>query len=238
MTLRASGVSHGHKITFKDLGPQISWRTVFLIEYFGPLLFHSLCYFAPAVVYQQRFEHSYVQRVAYFCVMGHYIKRELESVFVHRFSLATMPIFNLFKNCAHYWIFGGLMTAYFLYHPAYRAPFSDQTTTVLAFVFVLMELGNLQAHLTLRNLRAAGTTDRAIPHGGLFEWVSCANYTFEILAWLVFSIATNTLTGWLFLLLSTGQMLSWAMKKHGQYVKEFGSRYTTLRRAVLVPFIF
>lgn len=29
-------------LVFKDLGPQISWRTVFLIEYFGPILITGL----------------------------------------------------------------------------------------------------------------------------------------------------------------------------------------------------
>jgi len=38
---------NGDVITFKDLGPQIGWRTVFMIEYFGPILIHSICFFFP-----------------------------------------------------------------------------------------------------------------------------------------------------------------------------------------------
>jgi hypothetical protein len=48
----------------------------------------------------------------------HFMKRELESVLVHRFSKGTMPLRNIFKNSFHYHVFGGLMLAYPVYGPA------------------------------------------------------------------------------------------------------------------------
>jgi len=38
-------------VLFKDLGPQIAWRTVFIIEYLGPLLIHPLFYFGSSFIY-------------------------------------------------------------------------------------------------------------------------------------------------------------------------------------------
>jgi len=225
-------------VTFKDLGPQIAWRTVFQVEYFGPILFHSICFFLPRLVYGQKVTHNYTQTAAFSCVLLHYVKREYESVFVHRFSNGTMPAFNIVKNSFHYWILGGLNIAYFLYHPQYTGFYSNTVVNACVVVFLLAELGNLDAHITLRDLRPEGTTARAIPRGGLFGKVCCANYTYELLAWLAFCIFTRTLTGYLFLIVSTVQIAFWSLKKHQNYKREFGKEYTSLRRNILFPFIW
>lgn len=44
--LSAYGLKEGDSIVVKDLGPQISWRTVFCIEYMGPLLIHQFFFLA------------------------------------------------------------------------------------------------------------------------------------------------------------------------------------------------
>jgi len=43
--LSTYGLKSGDSIVVKDLGPQISWRTVFIVEYLGPLLIHILFVF-------------------------------------------------------------------------------------------------------------------------------------------------------------------------------------------------
>ena len=57
------------------------------------------------------------------------------------------------------------------------------------------ELSNGLTHLTLRNLRPAGTKTRAIPYGYGFNLVSCPNYTFEIIGWIVLSVMTGSYAG-------------------------------------------
>jgi len=56
-------------------------------------------------------------------------------------------------------------------------------------------LSNGKTHLTLRNLRRAGTTKRAIPYGYGFNLVSCPNYTFDSISWLAIAIITNSWNG-------------------------------------------
>lgn len=81
-------------------------------------------------------------------VLLHFIKREYESVYVHRFrygecdacdddSNDTMPLRNLPKNCFHYWILSGLFIAYYLYHPSYTAVRTTSTARLMMFVFLV-----------------------------------------------------------------------------------------------------
>ena len=236
--LTSFGLNSGDEVIFKDLGPQISWRTVFLIEYLGPILVHSALYLLPSLFYPQHtFKgHSYTQTVAFLCVLFHYVKRELETLYVHVFSLDTMPVRNIFKNSFHYWVLGGLFIAYFLYHPLYTEQHSHTTVNIAALLFVAAELGNLYCHLILRWLRPAGSKVRGIPRGFLFEYVTCANYTCELAAWLVFCLFVSTLTAWVFLLVSGAQIAQWSVKKHVALRKEFGDKVP--RRKILIPFVW
>ena len=123
-------------------------------------------------------------------VLGHYIKRELETLFVHRFSNDTMPFFNLFKNSFHYWFIFGVINMYFFLHPDYTPPkwASENTFLAIGGAFAFFEFLNLMTHITLKNLRRPGSTERGIPKGWGFDLVSCANYFWETLCWLAFAV--------------------------------------------------
>jgi len=244
--LAAAGVRDGGELIVKDLGPQVSWRTVFLTEYAGPLVIHPIIYHLPNVFYGGSVQSSKLQKYVYAMVIVHFVKRELESVFVHRFSHATMPLKNIFKNSFHYHILSGLFLAYPIYGPTYAATSPHIRGTVrsnpqflwmCAGVWLLAELSNLSAHVTLRNLRPPGTKKRAIPYGYGFNLISCPNYFFESVVWAAVAYMSGSWAAWLFWGASTAQMMSWAAKKHHTYKKEFGTEYPRQRKA-MIPFLF
>ena len=171
-------------------------------------------------------------------VVLHYMKRELETAFVHRFSSSTMPFTNVFKNSAHYYGLFGLLTMYPYMHPKYTPPAwasSDEIFYAFTALFCVFEFLNLQTHLVFSRLRKPGTTQRAIPYGWGFDIVSSANYFWESCAWLTFCIQAQVLGGYVFLLASVYQMTVWAIKKHSNYKKEFPN-YPKNRKAIY-PFI-
>lgn len=106
-------------------------------------------------------------------------------------------------------------------------------------IFVLCELGNLQCHLMLSNLRpASGSQVRPIPSGFLFDLVACPNYTFEIFSWVGFSIMTQLTLSYVFTVVGAIQMADWAMKKHQGYKKTYDKEYKSLNRKAMFPFIY
>jgi len=220
------------KLYLKDLGPQIGWKTVFHIEYAGPILFHALFYYARPLFYSNLKPFTFTQTAAFWLVVIHFLKREYETHFIHRFSLETMPVINIFKNSFHYWILSGLNIAYFLYSPEFTETKSKLVIYVAIALFLFAEFKNYKCHCILRDLRPAGTKVRGNPRGDLFEYVACANYTYELMAWLVFAFFTQTLTAYFFFLVSFSQIAVWAKKKGKALPKEpKGRKY-------LIPFVW
>jgi very-long-chain enoyl-CoA reductase len=247
VSLRSTGLAANSSIAVKDLGPQLGWRTVYVVEYLGPLLIHpALCllpalrslayWYAPAAGAQAT---SWAQQLAMALITLHFVKRELETLFVHRFSAATMPAFNIFKNSAHYWLLAGLNIAYWTYAPSAAAAAVGDWTPLLALgtaLFAVGELGNLYAHLVLRSLRATGTKTRGVPQGWMFRLVTCPNYMFEGIAWAGLCAVTMSWSTVLFTVVGVAQMAVWAKKREMRYRKEFD--HYKKKRYCMIPGVF
>ncbi|XP_063395129.1 probable very-long-chain enoyl-CoA reductase art-1 [Cydia fagiglandana] len=239
-SLKELNIQNGAKLYVRDLGPQISWKGVFLAEYAGPFFVYLWVYQRPWILYGTPSEGpSTVASVAAICWSIHYAKRLLETLFVHRFSHGTMPLRNLFKNCSYYWLFT-LYVAYHINHPLYTPPCTNCFYIGLAG-FAFCELGNLSIHILLKNLRPPGTKVRRIPvpdgnpFSALFNYVSCPNYTYEVGSWVFFTIMTQCAPAGLFAAVGFYQMAVWALGKHRNYKKEFPD-YPKSRKAI-IPFI-
>lgn len=222
-------------------GPQIAWRTVFIIEYLGPLLIPALFLFPLRPLLYFNFDTipapSDTQLLVCALLTLHFLKREYETIFVHRFSNATMPARNIFKNSAHYWALAGFNIAYWVFRPDSVAAVSEPNP-ILQYagltLFAFGEIFNFNAHLILRGLRRPGTTERGIPQGFGFNMVTCPNYMFEIIAWLGIWLASQL--NWsviIFTLVGGLQMWSWAWKKEKRYRKDFGDKYKKKRTVLL-----
>lgn len=212
-------------VVFKDLGPQVGYRTVFFWEYFGPLCTYlAVFYFSPQLHGGQALQPGLAQRLALVYHTFHYAKRIAETFLVHEFSHGTMPVANLFRNCGYYWTFAAAIS-YFINHPLYTSPPEARVKACFAAAAVC-QLLNGYSHLVLAGLRSDGSKGYKIPYSLLagFNFVTCANYMWEILGWAFFNGATQSLAGVAFMLAGAFQMADWAAKKHARLRKTFDGK--------------
>lgn len=95
---------------------------------------------------------------------------------------------------------------------------------------------NWQADSILRNLRKPGETGYKIPYGGMFNYVSGANFCGEIIEWTGFAIAGWNLPAFAFALFTFCNIGPRGAQHHQYYQQKFKD-YPTNRKAV-IPFIW
>lgn len=239
------------EVLVKDLGPQVSWRFVFMVEYFGPILLHALIiavrpYIYPSLpflpawwpyVYKEGTETglTQVQWLVFVLFQLHFIKRELETMYLHKFSANTMPAFNIFRNSFFYWVFAGVIAAYDVY-----APGSSSARTQLGLLdyagFALWfngEVCNYLVHKHLAGLRKPGGTERGIPRCIGSHLVTSPNYMFEVIAWVGVIIISRSWAVVLFILIGISYMRDWSKAKERALRQEFGDRYKPKKYTML-----
>ncbi len=94
-----------------------------------------------------------------------------------------------------------------------------------------------RCHLIQASLRNGDSKEYVIPRGFMFDYITCANYTAEIGAWLAFSAATQTLAAFMFAAAGTCQMVPWAMQKQKRLkkVRNKRSAIVSMSKFVLCP---
>lgn len=234
--LSAYGITNGATLEYKDLGPQIGYRTVFVTEYAGPIALMALYASRPSFIYgasASSAELGSTQNLYILMFIAHFVKRELETFFIHKFSRPTMPLSNIFKNSIYYWSFAAFI-GYFLCHPLYTPP-THGLEIPAAIAWAVMELGNFAVHYQLSTMRKEdGDTSRNVPKGPLFSLVSCPNYSFEIFGWVFYSLGSNLSLSWIFTAVGFLQMSEWALKKHRGYIK---TDPANKKKKALIPFL-
>lgn len=166
----------------------------------------------------------------------HYLQR----AFVYPFSLPReskpMPlvvlgsgfafnVWNAFLNAG--WL--GTLSHYS------RSWLSDPRFLAGVVVFGVGHTINRNADRALGRLRAPGETGYKVPHGGIYEWVSCPNYLGEIIEWVGWALATWSTAGLAFAVYTIANLAPRALSHHRWYRQTFPD-YPPQRKA-LIPLI-
>jgi very-long-chain enoyl-CoA reductase len=172
---------------------------------------------------------SFLQWALYLAVAIHFTKRVLECFFLHQFS-GPIDIFTTLVIASLYSFAAGLLG--WTNSTSFPAP--DVWSVLGILIFVVGISGNFLHHKLLADLRK-NSLDYFIPKGGLFEYVACPHYLFEILCWLGFALISRHFAAWLILLFVTCYLTARALRGLRWYQEKFKD-FPKDRKAIL-PFV-
>ena len=97
---------------------------------------------------------------------------------------------------------------------------------------------NLHSDYIIRHLRKPGDTRHYIPRGGMFRYVSSANYFGELVEWVGFAVLTWSWAGAVFAWWTFANLAPRANAIYENYQREFGDEFTKLKLKRMIPFIY
>ncbi|XP_044047411.1 3-oxo-5-alpha-steroid 4-dehydrogenase 2-like [Siniperca chuatsi] len=178
--------------------------------------------------------HGTARKLLLCCFMLHYFHRSFIYGFLTRGRPVPLPIV---LYAAIFCSLNGFLQGHHLLH---CAQFEDTwlTDARLAAGFLLFAVGmviNIHSDFILRSLRKPGETVYRIPHGGMFEFVSGANFFGEIVEWCGYAVASWSLPTFAFAFFTACSIGPRACQHHRDYQQRFED-YPRGRKAVL-PFL-
>ncbi len=167
----------------------------------------------------------------------HYIHRTFIYPWRMRMGNKRMPLFvalsGFSTNIAVNYL---IMRWLFTLGPEYPASWAlDPRFLAGVALFLVGFAANRHSDRVLRDLRKPGETGYKIPRGGLFRWISCPNYTSELLQWGGFALATWSLPALCFVVWSASNLSPRAIAHHRWYRERFDD-YPPERKA-LIPYL-
>ena len=97
---------------------------------------------------------------------------------------------------------------------------------------------NLHSDSIIRRLRKPGDSKHYIPKGGMFRYVSSANYFGEFVEWVGFAVLTWSCAGAVFAWWTLANLAPRADAIYKNYTAEFGEEFTKLKLKRMIPFIY
>jgi len=186
-----------------------------------------------------------VTRIVIFALFQmHYLQRAFIFPFLMK-GKSKMPLsvmfMGIFFNIANatmqgYWFF----FESFNYADRYLIGWLSSTWFIVgAVLFLFGFVVNLHSDYIVRHLRKSPTdTKHYLPQGGMFNYVTSANYFGEIIEWLGFAILTCSLSGFVFFVWTFANLVPRAFSIHKRYRQEFDKEIDAKKIKVIFPFVF
>ncbi|XP_027724778.1 3-oxo-5-alpha-steroid 4-dehydrogenase 1 [Vombatus ursinus] len=166
----------------------------------------------------------------------HYLQRSLIFPFLIRGGkpVPILVFLSAFMFCT---LNGYLQSQYLSNYAVYSENWvKDPRFITGCAMWLLGMLINIYSDNILRNLRKPGETGYKIPRGGLFEYVTAANFSGEVIEWYGYALASWSFEGIAFALFTTCVLSARAQQHHRWYLEKFED-YPKFRK-VIIPFLY
>ena len=97
---------------------------------------------------------------------------------------------------------------------------------------------NIRSDSYIRSLRKPGDSQHYYPCGGMYRFVTSANYFGEMLEWLGFAVLTWSSAGFLFVFWTACNLVPRSDTIHKKYARDFPEEFARFRPKRIIPFIY
>ena len=156
---------------------------------------------------------------------------------------SRMPVSVMLMSVA-FNVVNGYIQGYWLFRLApEQAYYGDGWLTRPAFLagVVLFFAGmfiNLQSDSIIRHLREPGDTRHYLPKGGMYDYVTSANYFGEIVEWAGWALLTWSGAGFVFFWFTCANLVPRSNSIYHQYEKEFPDEFDAARLKRIFPHLY
>ncbi|EFX82925.1 hypothetical protein DAPPUDRAFT_315933 [Daphnia pulex] len=181
--------------------------------------------------------HSTANKILLLGFIIHYVQRAFIFPLSMSNPMKSSP-FLVYISALSFCLFNGFMQGHYLlnYHQ-----YDDKWTASPQFItgIIIFYTGmaiNVQSDQLLIHLRKPGETGYKIPTGGLFDYITGANFFGEIVEWTGFAIASCSPPATIFAFFSAAYLGMRAWHHHNYYLSKFEDYPRT--RKIIIPFLF
>lgn len=127
------------------------------------------------------------------------------------------------------------------YHAMYSAEWlHDWRFIAGTCIFFVGMIINIHSDHVIRHLRKPGDTKHYLPKGGMYRYVTSANYLGEIIEWTGWALLTWSLAGFVFVWFTMSNLVPRANSIYHKYEKDFAEEFKARRPKLkrIIPFIY
>ena len=171
----------------------------------------------------------------------HYVHRAFIFPFLLR-GKSKMPLSIMFMGVT-FNILNVFMQGYWIFYHSPQEMYGNAWLQTPAFIigaclFFTGLMINLDSDRRIRSLRKPEDTKHYLPKGGMFNYVTSANYFGELVEWAGFAIATWSMAGWVFVIWTFANLVPRANAIYKKYNQKFADEMRGKNLKRVFPFIY